>query len=102
MENKEKLFIYGTLADSKIQQKVLGRMIQGVTNSLVGYKKSKVVIEGEFYPAIILDKTSEVDGLVIEVTTNELRLLDAYETGAYKRTKINLKNGILAWVYIKA
>ena len=99
MENK--LFIYGTLANPKIQEEVWGRIIKGTPDVLNGYKKSKIKIDGETYPLIISSKTGEVKGLAIELTKDELEKADEYETIAYKRKQVILESGISAWVYIK-
>lgn len=102
MDNKEKIFIYGTLANSEIQKEICGRIIKGTPDSLRGYKRSQIEIEGEIYPLIVSDANARVDGLVIEVTEEELEKIDEYETNAYKREKINLESGTSAWVYVKA
>lgn len=102
MGDKEKLFIYGTLQDSDIQKKIFGRIIKGIENSLVDYKRSEIIIEGDSYPVIVPSVIGEVEGKVIELTSEELELVDKYETNAYKREQVILKSGISAWVYIKA
>ena len=101
MENREKIFIYGTLADPKVQQRVWGRITDGLSDMLKGYKRSQIEIEGEVYPLIISDSNSRVIGSVIEITERELKKADEYETDAYRREKIALESGISAWVYVK-
>lgn len=98
---KNKLFIYGTLADPKIQKEVWGRKIAGVCDILSGYKISEIEIDSEIYPLIIPSEAGKVDGLVIEVTDSELGKIDEYETSVYKRKRILLQSGTTAWVYIK-
>lgn len=102
MENKEEnLFVYGTLTDPTVQKKVFGRIIDGVADALIGYLKSTAVINRKEYPAIIPDDRNFVEGLVIAVTPEELKLIDEYETLAYKRAQIQLKSGTIAWAYVK-
>ena len=102
MGEAHKLFIYGTLQDSDIQKKIFGRIIEGIEDSLVGYKRSKIIIEGDSYPVVVPSVIGEVEGKVIELTSEKLELVDKYETNAYKREQVILKSGISAWVYIKA
>lgn len=101
MKARKKLFVYGTLMDKKIRGTILGRMAEGVPDTLNGYVKSEISIKGEIYPLIVLNAGGIIKGLVIEVTRDELRRIDEYETDAYKREKIILESGIPAWVYIK-
>ena len=96
-----KLFIYGTLMDSKIQKNVIGRIVNGIPDTLREYEKSEIEIEGEKYPIIIKNKNGIVEGLLIEMNDEELKNIDEYEGNEYKRIKVILKSGIIAWVYIK-
>lgn len=96
-----KLFIYGTLANTEIQKEVLGRVIKGIPDVLRGYERSEIAIDGETYPLIIPSKAGKVDGLIIEVMNEELKKIDQYEADAYKREQVFLESGVSAWVYIK-
>lgn len=103
-ENKKKmenLFVYGTLKDPEVQERVFGRKTNGSSDILQGYKKSEVIINGKTYPAIVPNAKTITDGLVITVTPQELKLIDEYETAAYKRIAVRLKSGVSAWVYRK-
>ena len=71
MENK--LFVYGTLADPEIQRNVRGRVTKGVSDVLRGYSESEIEIDGKNYPLIIPNKSGRIDGLVFEVTKDELK-----------------------------
>jgi gamma-glutamylcyclotransferase (GGCT)/AIG2-like uncharacterized protein YtfP len=44
----------------------------------------------------------EVDGVVFEITPEELKAADAYETDAYKRVKLKLRSGTETWVYVSS
>jgi gamma-glutamylcyclotransferase (GGCT)/AIG2-like uncharacterized protein YtfP len=100
MRNNEKLFIYGTLTRPEIQQEVLSRLFKMTPDSLEGYTVSKIEIEGEIYPVISLNDLEEVHGFVVEVTEDELKKIDEYETKAYKRKQVVLVSGASAWVYV--
>ncbi|MCK5316470.1 MAG: gamma-glutamylcyclotransferase, partial [Anaerolineales bacterium] len=84
------LFVYGTLTDPETQKKVIGKTVDGVPDVLNGYKKSTIVIFGNSYPDIVKALSSSVDGLIIPVTTDELELIDNYETDWYKRIEVVL------------
>lgn len=101
MNDKENLFVYGTLKDANTQQKIFGRSVSGVSDMLLDYKKSEVMIDNEIYPTIVTSYGDFVKGLLILVTDKELKIIDDYETSAYKRIKVILKSGIAAWVYAK-
>jgi len=97
----EKLFVYGTLKNPEIQKYVFGRIADMKPANLEGYKKSIIKISRNSYPIIIPYKKSSVKGFVISVSKKEIKLIDTYETNAYRRKKVMLKDGILAWVYMK-
>lgn len=44
--------------------------------------------------------TDRVDGMVFDVSSEELRTADSYEVAEYKRIQVKLASGILAWVYV--
>lgn len=96
-----KIFVYGTLREPDVQMKVIGRMIRGIKDSLLGYKKT--TIENNVYPIIeeCLDANEEISGLVLDVNEDELIKLDEYEIDFYRRKEVVLKSGITAWVYCK-
>jgi len=97
----ENLFVYGTLKDPKVQIMVFGRVEKGTPDTLDGYKKSKVVIDKKTYPIIVPSPKDSIKGLMLMVTSKELKQIDEYETIAYRRKKITLRSGKIAWVYQK-
>ncbi len=97
----EILFVYGTLKYPKIQVKLLGREIDGLKDVLQSYKKTRIKIEGKFYTIIVKNKGSSVDGLLINVSKRELKILDEYEGSTYRRKKVVLKSKKKAWFYEK-
>lgn len=96
----QNLFVYGTLKDPKVQKEVIGREVEAKEDILKGYSKGEIIIEGKIYP-ILVKGTGEISGLVLQVTNEELKKLDEYETAAYRRIEEKLKSGITAWVYVK-
>ena len=68
----EKLFTYGTIRNPRVQKRLLGKTINGTPDSIKGYCKSKISIEGEQYPVLKPKPKSSVRGSVLEVSKKEL------------------------------
>jgi len=98
---KEKLFVYGTLKNPKIQQRVIGRALTGIPATLKGYKNSKIKIEEKSYSVFFPGENKSVRGLILSITEKELKFIDNYETNAYQRKKAFLDNGEKMWVFAK-
>lgn len=107
----EYLFSYGTLQKEKVQLETFGRLMQGSKDFLNGYKLSTIKIEDEAVLEIseqeihFLAEPSEVatdriDGVIFEVTTDELLAADGYEPEAYRRVKLRFASGQEAWIYV--
>tara|TARA_B100001146_G_scaffold8843_1_gene7352 strand:- start:36 stop:344 length:309 start_codon:yes stop_codon:yes gene_type:complete len=95
------LFVYGTLAIGETLKNIIDRDVPGIPVRLDGYDGSKmVIIESESYPAAEKNIECSIQGLLIEVTSEELEKLDVYETDAYKRKEVELTNGKKAWIYL--
>lgn len=89
----EKLFIYGTLQDPKVQLYLLGRICEGKFALVDNYILMRDwPVEGTAYPRLYPHSAACVVGQIIEVTEQELNLLDEYETTAYKRDFIHVKD----------
>jgi gamma-glutamylcyclotransferase (GGCT)/AIG2-like uncharacterized protein YtfP len=87
-----KLFIYGTLQDPNVQIEVIGRVCQGQYALVDNYILMRDwAVEGTAYPRLYPHSAGCVIGQIIEVTEDELKILDEYETDAYKRTNIHIK-----------
>lgn len=108
----QKLFSYGTLQDEKVQLATFGRKLKGKHDSMVGYKLSTLKITNPEVIKIsgkdihhVIEYTGntkdEVNGMVFEVTADELSGSDKYEIADYERIEVDLKSGIKSYVYIK-
>jgi gamma-glutamylcyclotransferase (GGCT)/AIG2-like uncharacterized protein YtfP len=97
----EPLFVYGTLKEPSIQKRVIWREIQGTPEVLESFAIYKVKLESKVYPMIVRKVGSEVSGLAIYVTAEELKRIDYYETEAYARQEVTLKSGKDTWVYLE-
>ncbi|MCY4020056.1 MAG: gamma-glutamylcyclotransferase [Chloroflexi bacterium] len=98
----EKLFTYGTLQNPETQQQLLGRTLgEGRPDSLLGYRVAR--LNGIHYVYSILQphSGSRVEGLLFEVSSEELQKLDDYEGDAYVRVSARLVSKTRAWVYIE-
>jgi len=106
------LFSYGTLQQESVQMASFGRHLKGAPDILPGWRREMVEItdadvfalSGErCHPILVPGQHSdEVEGMVFEITDEELAAADRYEVADYKRTAVRLKSGIDAWVYVKA
>ncbi len=111
IKTTENLFSYGTLKYENVQLATFGRKLNGQKDSLPCYRLEKVRItdpdviakSGEDVHSIIFfsgDPSDEVQGMVFQVSLEELQAADSYEVSDYKRIKVTLSSGCLAWVYV--
>lgn len=98
----EYLFTYGTLQDPQVQEYIFGRFLKGMPDALLGFKKMENAVYGR-YPLVLQTNNyqDKVNGQVYEVTEDDLKKADIYETSAYKRKKFPLESGGTAWVYVE-
>jgi gamma-glutamylcyclotransferase (GGCT)/AIG2-like uncharacterized protein YtfP len=96
----ESLFVYGTLKNSSLRKRLIGRYIDSVKDKLYGYRRMYTSIGGKKYPFIVKHH-GVVFGELLKITKKELKLLDEYETSFYIRKKITLDSGIRAWTYLR-
>ncbi len=93
---KEYIFSYGTLQKEKVQIELFGRIMQGSSDTLKGYRVSPIEIKDESflskgeqkYQRIAIpsnDKNDLIEGTVLEISEEELLLADKYEPEDYKR-----------------
>ncbi|MGL2993808.1 gamma-glutamylcyclotransferase family protein [Flavobacterium sp. TSSA_36] len=101
----QKLFTYGTLQHEDVQEDLFGRILEGTPETLKGYIVNKIQIEEEFgmidYPIIVETDNLEdsIQGIVYEVTSNDLRQADLYEGKHYKCVEVVLQSHQKAWAY---
>ncbi|NEI73164.1 gamma-glutamylcyclotransferase [Rhizobium lusitanum] len=106
------LFSYGTLQYPEVQKASFGRLLQGVDDAMIGFRKEMVEItdrdvlakSGERFHPIVMpseDSEDEVSGKLFQITADELAAADEYEVADYTRIEVTLKSGTKAWVYLK-
>jgi gamma-glutamylcyclotransferase (GGCT)/AIG2-like uncharacterized protein YtfP len=108
----EKLFSYGTLQQESVQLANFGRKLKGSADVVIGWRLAAVQItdpkvlalSGLAVHKIMVPgaPTDEVDGVVFEITLEELLAADSYETADYKRVRVKLRSRAEAWVYVAA
>jgi gamma-glutamylcyclotransferase (GGCT)/AIG2-like uncharacterized protein YtfP len=107
----EYLFSYGTLQLEKVQIESFGRKLNGTKESLKGYRLTQLEItdqtvleksKQQFHPMAIPSNNTgdKVDGVVFEITKEELLQADQYEVADYKRIAVTLESGKQAWIYV--
>ena len=113
MPAREKLFVYGTLRYGAVQRSTFGHTVHGAVDVLCGYVIERITINDAH--VLELSKETEhpmlrptgndedcVDGMVLDLTPEELAQADSYEVDDYKRARVKLKSGIEAWAYVSA
>ncbi len=107
-----KLFSYGTLQLQQVQIATFGRILIGKKNTLFGYILKMVEITDadvirksgqQFHPIVeytgnIVDK---VEGILFEVTDEEILKADEYEVDDYKRIETRFQSGEKGFIYVK-
>lgn len=105
------LFSYGTLQKEQVQMETFGRLLQGEKDTLSGYKLSMLEItdpevlrkSGQQYHPILEfsgNDNDEVEGMLFEVTEEEILQADEYEVDDYKRIKTVFKSGKKGFIYV--
>lgn len=107
----EHLFSYGTLQKVEVQLKLFGRILEGTTEVLKGYRTQSIEIKDEAFLAggnsknqlTIVHTSNEndyIEGSVFKLTSDELQMADKYEPGNYKRIGVECESGKKAWIYL--
>ncbi len=106
----EKLFSYGTLQQEAVQISTFGRVLNGVADTLLGYRLTTVKIKDpkvvalsgkEYHPILVYTgyPSDKITGTVFELSSEELAHADAYEDDAYVRKLGRMLSGEQVWIY---
>ena len=82
----ERLFVYGTLKDESVQQRLIGRVVELTPNTLKGYAVGDLTTpNGNHY--LVLDPKPDqlVEGFTMEVSFWELIQIDEYQKYIYSK-----------------
>ncbi|KAF2506948.1 gamma-glutamylcyclotransferase [Flavobacterium zhairuonense] len=107
----EQLFSYGTLQLEKVQLETFGRILKGEKVQLKKYElgeteiKDQSVIEKSgknMHPIAKFtgNETDSINGVLFEITYEELLQSDEYEVEEYERVKVAFDNNIVGWAYV--
>ena len=95
------VFVYGTLIDNLTRTSILGRQVRVYKADLEGYESVlKMKIEGIMYPVAVPNESKKINGMVLNLTPQEIIKIDEYEGESYKRIKVTLKGDSKVWVYV--
>jgi gamma-glutamylcyclotransferase (GGCT)/AIG2-like uncharacterized protein YtfP len=105
------LFSYGTLQQPEVQVANYRRLLDGRLDALRGYRLQPLAISdphviqvsGKAVHTIACPSGSSkdrIEGMVFEISQEELEATDAYEVDAYGRVEVTLESGRKAWVYV--
>ncbi len=109
----ELLFSYGTLQDEGVQLATFGRRLSGQKDALPGHRLGTLTITNPdvvglsgIEEHVVAEPTGRiadfVDGVVFEITDEELAAADVYESADYQRIEVQLVSGLTAWLYVRA
>ena len=89
------VFVYGSLTRPSVRWLILGHTGDPEPATLPGHRRDGLNLETE--------SDAYTEGLVLHVSSEELRRLDRYERLGirYDRVRIRLKSGQEAWTYIR-
>ena len=108
-----RLFSYGTLRQREVQLARFGRILEGRTDALPGYRVTFIEITdpdviaasgSDRHPLVVTstEPGDAVEGHVFELTDAELASADDYEVDDYARVEVVLRSGTTAWAYLGA
>ncbi|MFW5784723.1 MAG: gamma-glutamylcyclotransferase family protein [Chitinispirillaceae bacterium] len=92
--------MYGTLLDPAVQQNVIGRKVNGKRAVLQGFLKTERQFSEGIYPDLIRKGEGTVEGILLDLTAEELRRCDDYEGNEYRRVLLDTLESGKAWVYM--
>lgn len=105
------LFSYGTLQNENVQIETFGRILKGKKDILTGFTIEMLEIKDpevlrksgrKFHPILVFSGNHEdlVEGILFEVTEEELLQADEYEVDDYKRIEAVFKSGKSGFIYV--
>lgn len=105
------LFSYGTLQKEQVQIETFGRILEGEKDILRGYQLEMLEIKDpevvrksnqKFHPILVFSNSEkdEIEGVLFEVTDEEILQADKYEVDDYKRIETVFKSGKKGFIYV--
>lgn len=104
------LFSYGTLQKEQVQLETFGRILKGEQDILIGYQLKMLEITDpevlrksnqKYHPILEYSGNTEdeVEGVLFEVSDEEILQADEYEVDDYKRIETIFKSGKRGFIY---
>tara|TARA_R110002051_G_C8348678_1_gene439716 strand:- start:50 stop:424 length:375 start_codon:yes stop_codon:yes gene_type:complete len=93
------LFIYGSLLDTEMMDKVIVGRVSEKYDQLDGYVIVKHVLMP--YPTVQAQTNGIVYGKVLNVSHTQLSRLDSYESTLYTKAQVMTRSGVECLVYIE-
>lgn len=96
----EVLFCYGTLQFDAVLKALLGRIPAQTQVSAPGYRAA--ALDGRVYPGLVVAAFGgSASGVVLtDLSSEEWRILDAFEDERYELREVTLSTGKRGWVYV--
>ena len=105
------LFSYGTLQKEQVQLETFGRILRGEKDILIGYQLKMLEIKDpevlrksnqKYHPILEFsgDSAHEVEGVLFEVSNEEILQAEEYEVDDYKRIETAFKSGKKGFIYV--
>lgn len=103
---RDSVFLYGTLADREVLERLLGRRLRPgelVPARLPGFRRVRARRHG--YPVLVPDPAGRVDGfLLLRPTAEDIRRIDFYEEEDYRAVRLEVERAggdpFSAWVFV--
>ncbi|GGZ73394.1 gamma-glutamylcyclotransferase family protein [Streptomyces echinoruber] len=99
-QDPDVLFCYGTLQFDAVLKALLGRIPERAPACAPGYRAA--ALEGRVYPGLVVNRFGgAASGVVLtDLSSEEWRILDAFEDERYDLREVLLSNGTSGWAYI--
>lgn len=100
---RKNLFVYGSLMYHQVWSRLLKGRHARQPAQLLDHKR--VCIHGEYYPALIADSGSSVQGMLVsDLTVRDIKVLDEFEGRYYQRISVTVStataHGVACDVYL--
>jgi gamma-glutamylcyclotransferase (GGCT)/AIG2-like uncharacterized protein YtfP len=92
------LFAYGTLRFPDVLEALLGRIPEHSPGIVEGWRVA--ALDGRVYPVLVPGEGAAGGVLISGLTTEEWRVIDAYEDDFYALEHLTLVDGRQGWAYL--
>jgi gamma-glutamylcyclotransferase (GGCT)/AIG2-like uncharacterized protein YtfP len=92
------LFVYGSLLFPEVLRALLDRVPDSTTATVVGWRVAALL--DRVYPALIPGDQAVAGRLLTGLSTNEWRIIDAFEDNVYELRRLALVDERHGWAYI--